>query len=214
MSTISKDCNNLGRCVEVYFDLSSPFAYLGYERVWDVAERTGATVRERPFLLGGLFRAIGQADVPLFSMPLVKQRYMSTDLARWAAYAGLPFSFPARFPMNTVKALRMLHALPADVGPRRRALTSALFRAYWGGEGADLSSDVVLTRLAAEAGLDGSALLARASESAIKDALRAETEDAAARGVFGAPTFVVGNDLFWGQDRLVLAEGALRRLPS
>jgi 2-hydroxychromene-2-carboxylate isomerase len=214
MSTIALDSNGSGRSVEVYFDFSSPFAYLGYERVWDVAERTGATVRERPFLLGGLFRAIGQADVPLFSMPLVKQRYMTTDLARWAAYAGLPFSFPARFPMNTVKALRMLHALPAGAGLRRRAFTSALFRAYWGGEGADLSSDAVLTRLASEAGLDGAALLARASEPAAKDALRAETDGAAARGVFGAPTFVVGGELFWGQDRLVLVEAALRRLPS
>lgn len=186
--------------VELYYDFSSPFAYLGFERLFPVAREAGARVVLRPFLLGALFKAVGQVDVPFLAMPPAKQRYVLRDLERWAELAGLPYAFPSRFPMTTVKALRLVLAAPEQA---REALSRALFRAYWGGEGRDLSSDVELGRTLEEVGLDP-ALLAAASEPMWKEALRTATAEAAERGVFGAPTFVVGEHLVWGQDRLEL----------
>jgi 2-hydroxychromene-2-carboxylate isomerase len=186
------------RTVEVFFDFSSPFAYLGASQVASLAERTGAKVIWRPLLLGGLFRTIGQADVPLFTFSEAKQRFVGQDLERWAAYWGVPYRFPTRFPMNTVKALRMYLALPEE---RRDAFRAAAFRAYWA-EDRDLSDDAVLRELAGDA-------VDRIDTPEIKHALRAATDEAAARGVFGVPTFVVDGELYWGQDRLGLVERAL-----
>lgn len=201
-----------GAEVELFFDYSSPFAYLGFERLAPVLERTGARLRLRPFLLGGLFRDIGQVDVPLFAQPAAKQRHTALDLERWAARGGVPYAFPARFPMNTVKALRVTLAAPEGA---RAPLARALFRAYWGGPGRDLADDATLAELASSVGLDGPALAARARDADLRDALRASTDEARARGAFGAPTFFVHRpgaapEMFWGQDRLGLVEAALR----
>lgn len=186
------------RTVEVFFDFSSPFAYLGASQVAGLAERTGAKVIWRPLLLGGLFRTIGQADVPLFTFSEAKQRFVAADLDRWAAYWGVPFRFPSRFPTSTVKALRTYLALPEA---RRGAFRDAVFRAYWA-EDRDIGDEAVLRALAGDA-------VDRSEAPDIKHALRAATDEAAARGVFGVPTFVVDGELFWGQDRLGLVERAL-----
>ena len=188
------------RTLEVFFDFSSPFAYLGAGQVEALAARTGAQVVWRPLLLGGLFRSIGQADVPLFTFSEAKQRFVGRDLERWAAYWGVPFRFPTRFPISSVKALRAYLALPEA---RRGAFRDAVFRAYWA-EDRDIADDAVLRELAGGS-LEGSEALE------IKHALRAATEEAAGRGVFGVPTFVVDGELFWGQDRLGLVERALVR---
>jgi 2-hydroxychromene-2-carboxylate isomerase len=186
--------------LEVFFDFSSPFAYLGASQVQALAARTGARVIFRPLLLGGLFRSIGQADVPLFTFSEAKQRFVGKDLERWAAHWGVPFRFPSRFPTSSVRALRTYLALPeADRGPFR----DAVFRAYWA-EDRDIADEAVLRELAGPA-VDG------ADAPEIKHALRMATEEAAARGVFGVPTFVVNGELYWGQDRLGLVERALSR---
>lgn len=191
--------------LEFHFDFSSPFAYLAATQVQRLAERAGADLDYKPFLLGGLFRAIGTANVPLFTMPEAKQRHAGADMRRWAAHWGVPFSFPSRFPMNTVKALRLVLAAEPASRPR---LTDAIFHAYWA-EDRDISDPSVLVRVATRAGLDGAALAAQTSSDEIRAALQEATDLAAQRGIFGAPSFFAGDLLFWGQDRLDLVEKAL-----
>jgi 2-hydroxychromene-2-carboxylate isomerase len=194
-----------GRSVDFWYDFSSPFAYLASTRVQGLAERTGARVDWRPFLLGGLFRAIGSPNVPLHSFAESKQRFMRKDMQRHARAYGVPFEFPSRFPMRTVLPLRM--ALAA--GPDIARLSHAVFRAYWG-EDRDISSPSELARIAAEAGLDPT-LVEGASDPTVKQSLLAAGEQAVALGLCGAPSFVVGDQVFWGQDRLGFVEMALGR---
>ena len=188
-----------------YFDFSSPFAYLGATQIEAVAARRGATVVYRPFLLGALFKQLGTPDVPLFAMPPAKRAVIHADMMRWADHWAVPLRFPTRFPMNTVKPLRMVLQVAAD---RRAALVGPLFRAFWV-EDLDISDDAVLASVATAAGFDGPALVAGARDEAVKHALKTATEEAAARGLCGAPSFVVGDLLFWGQDRLDFVGRAL-----
>ncbi|WP_170319590.1 2-hydroxychromene-2-carboxylate isomerase [Polyangium spumosum] len=191
--------------VEFFFDFSSPFAYLGATQVEALAARKGATLVYRPFLLGALFKAIGTPNVPLAAMPEPKRRLITADLYRWADHWGVPFRFASRFPMNTVKPLRMVLAAPeTHVGP----LVAALYRAYWALD-RDISADDVLVDVATSVGLDGAALVAATADERIKQRLREATEQAERAGVCGAPCFRVGDLLFWGQDRLLFVEKAL-----
>ncbi len=193
----------MSHTLDLYWDFSSPFAYLGATQAEALAARTGATLRWKPMLLGGLFRAIGQADAPLNTFSEAKKAHVFQDMQRWAAHYGVPFAFPAQFPMSTVKAMRVWIALP---DARKDAFRERTFRAYWA-EGRDISSDAVLSELLGE---DAVEILALTQTPAIKQALIAATEAAQARGVFGAPTWVVDDaELFWGQDRIPLVERAL-----
>ena len=154
-------------------------------------------------LLGGLFRTLGQVDVPLTAMSDAKQRMMRLDMERWASYLGVPFRFPSRFPMNTVKAMRIWLALPEH---RRDAFREATYRAYWA-EDRDIGDEAVLRSLI---GVDADETLARIQTPEIKQALIAATQHAKDAGVFGAPTWIVdGKDLYWGQDRMGFVEEAL-----
>lgn len=190
--------------LDVYFDFSSPYSYLGVSQVDALAARTGATVVWRPFLLGGLFRAIGQADAPMLTWSDAKRMHTLKDIQRWADYYGVPFTFNARFPTNSLRAMRCYLALPEA---KRGAFREAVFRAVWA-EDRDISDEAVLRDILGD---DADATLAAAATPAVKDALKKATDDAVAAGVFGAPTFVVdGEELFWGQDRLPLVERALR----
>ena len=191
--------------VSFFFDVSSPFAYLAATQIEAVAQRRSARVRWRPFLLGALFKSLGTADVPLFTMPQAKQRLARADMDRWAAHYGVPFRFPSRFPMNTVKALRMILQLP---DAQRPALALALFRAYWADD-RDINDDAELASIAALIGLDGPALLAGARTDIVKEQLKAATAEAERAGLCGAPSFLVGDLLFWGQDRLLFVDKAL-----
>ncbi|MBX3212155.1 MAG: 2-hydroxychromene-2-carboxylate isomerase [Labilithrix sp.] len=192
------------RVLEVFWDFSSPFAYLGALQVAAVAARTGAEVRWHPILLGGLFRSLGGPEVPLATFSDAKQRYTLVDLQRWAAYWRLPFRFPSRFPTRSLKALRLYLALPEE---RRARYREATFRACWADD-RDITDETVLVDCAGGDAVARDAL-SRAGGDDVKAALRASTEGAAARGVFGVPTFVVDGELYWGQDRLALVEEAL-----
>lgn len=190
--------------LELYWDFSSPFAYLGYMQAEALARRAGATLVQRPMLLGGLFKQVGQPMVPLSTWPPSKQAYYFEDMRRSAEAAGVPFKFPSRFPMNTIKALRVYLALPEA---RRDAFARAAFKAYWA-EDRDIADDAVLGDLL---GVDAIAVLDRTQAPEIKQALAEATTRAVSAGVFGAPAWVVdGKDLYWGQDRIVLVERALR----
>ena len=206
--------------LEIYWDFSSPFAYLGSTQAEALAARTGATLVWRPMLLGAVFKAIGTADAPILTWSEAKRSYFFKDLARWADHWGVPFRFPSRFPMMTVKPLRVWFALPEE---RRKAFLDATFRAYWG-EDRDISDEGTLRALIDSDGENAGVLparpligdgadevLARCGTKEVKDALFASTQRAIDAGVFGAPTWVVdGKDLFWGQDRIILVERALR----
>jgi 2-hydroxychromene-2-carboxylate isomerase len=193
------------RTIDFYWDFSSPFAYLASTQAAALAARTGAVVVSKPILLGGLFRAIGTADVPLATFSEAKQRHVANDLDRWAAYWMKPFRFPSRFPTHSLKALRVWYALGED---RRDAYRDAVFRAYWA-EDRDITDEAVLASCVGDEAA-ARAALAKSGGDDVKAALRAATDEAAARGVFGVPTFVVGGELFWGQDRLDLVEEAAR----
>ncbi len=194
----------MAHTLELYWDFSSPFAYLGSTQAEALAARTGATLIWRPMLLGAVFKAIGIADAPILTWSEAKRTYYFKDLTRWAAHWGVPFNFPSRFPMVTVKPLRVWLALPEE---RRSAFLHKTFRAYWG-EGSDISDEATLRALIGE-GADE--VMARCATPEVKDALFAATKRALDAGVFGAPTWVVdGKELFWGQDRIVLVERALR----
>jgi 2-hydroxychromene-2-carboxylate isomerase len=194
-----------GREVSFFYDFSSPFAYLASTQIEAVARRAGATVRFRPFLLGALFKAIGTPEVPLFAMPEAKRPMLGKDIARWAEHWGVPFQFPSRFPVNSVKALRLVLQVPPVAQP---PLIHALYRAGWV-EDRDLTSDAELAAIATSVGLDGPALVGGTTSNAVKEALRAATAEAQAAGLCGAPSFLVGDLLFWGQDRLGFVEKAL-----
>lgn len=190
--------------LDLYWDFSSPFAYLGSSQAEALAARTGATLRWQPMLLGGLFRSIGQADAPLLTWSDAKKEHSMLDMQRWAEHYDVPFRFPNKFPVSSVKAMRCWLALPEA---ERGAFRERTFRAYWA-EGKDISDDAVLGELL---GAHAADVLAQTQTPAIKQALIAATEAAVARGVFGAPTWVVDErELFWGQDRIPLVERALR----
>ena len=192
------------RVLDVYWDFSSPFAYVGAKQVEEVARRTGARVSWHPLLLGGLFKSIGTAEVPLATFSAAKQRYILKDVERWAAYAGVPFRFPTRFPAQSLRALRVYLALPEA---HRASYRDAVLRACWADD-RDISDDAVLSSCIADETV-ARAALASANSDVVKSELRNLTEAAAKRGVFGVPTFGVGRELFWGQDRLELVEEAL-----
>lgn len=194
----------MAHTLEIYWDFSSPFAYLGSTQAEKLAARTGAALAWRPMLLGGLFKSIGQVEVPLFTWSDAKKRYYFQDMTRWAEYWGVPFRFPTRFPMHSLKALRTYLALPEE---RRGAFREKTFRAYWA-EDRDIADDATLRELVGD-GADE--VLARTQSPEVKKALVDATQRAVDAGVFGAPTWVVdGTELFWGQDRIPLVERCLR----
>jgi 2-hydroxychromene-2-carboxylate isomerase len=167
-------------------------------------------LRWRPILLGGLFRVVGSGDGPMASMSAARAHLNLLDMHRWAEHWGVPLVMPASHPNRTVTAMR---AIVASDDTARAA--KALFAAYWA-EGRDLSDPAVVTDALDAAGFDGSALVSAADRPEIKDALRARTDEAAEAGAFGVPSFVVrgvsgDSDLFWGQDRLMFLQDAMRR---
>jgi 2-hydroxychromene-2-carboxylate isomerase len=181
--------------VDFYFDPVSPYAWLAtYSMEW--AEEAGADIRFVPVLLAGLLKAhgnLGPAEVP------AKRAYLFRDVMREATRYGFPFAGPPGHPFNPLTALRMCTALQDDA--RRRELALALIRACWE-RGEDISDASVLARLADEAGFDGKALVEQAATPAVKQALATATLDAVAAGIFGVPTFRLGDELFWGGDRI------------
>jgi 2-hydroxychromene-2-carboxylate isomerase len=187
--------------LDVYFDVASPFAYLGLTQLPQLTEVTGVAPRLVPILLGGLFRAIGQVDVPLLAMPASKQRYTLAEMRRWAHWWGVPFAMPRKFPQRTVAAQRLC-LLPTHPAEQLR-LAIALGRAMWA-EQRDLEDADTLRGVLAECGMPRE-WLERTQEPQIKAALAERTADAHAAGVFGVPTWIVGRRyLMWGHDRLEL----------
>jgi 2-hydroxychromene-2-carboxylate isomerase len=199
-----------GATLDVYFDVASPFSYLGLTQLPALACATGVTPRLHPILLGALFKQIGQVDVPMHAMPAAKQRYVRLEMERWARWWGEPFAFPAKFPQRTVDAQRLC-LLACDRGfDAGVKLATQLGRAMWA-DGKNLEDRDVLRAVVESAGLP-SGWVDRTKEPELKERLAESTARAIEARVFGVPTFVVnGDQLFWGQDRLALVAEALAR---
>ncbi|MEJ1970719.1 MAG: 2-hydroxychromene-2-carboxylate isomerase [Rhizomicrobium sp.] len=185
--------------LEFWFEFASTYSYPAALRVEKVAAAAGVGLRWRPFLLGPIFGSQGWNDSP-FNIYPVKGKYMWRDLERICAREGLPLALPPRrFPQNGLKAARL-----ALVGERQGwapGFIRAVFTANFG-QAKDIGDDAVLAEILNHLGVDASAALAAANTPENKAALKAQTGEAVTRGLFGAPSFTVGDELFWGNDRL------------
>jgi 2-hydroxychromene-2-carboxylate isomerase len=189
------------RAVDFFFDLSSPYSYLASTQIERVA--AGAGVRFRPMVLSAVFKAANNV-MPAKSPP--KAKWMIDDLARWARHYGVPFHYSDRFPVNAMKGHRMIVACDDEAAQAR--LSHRLFSALWVDD-RDLTADEVLIDAARLCDLDGPSLLKQTEQPAVKGRLRENTDEAIRRGAFGAPAIFVGDQLFWGNDRLLFVAEAL-----
>lgn len=191
------------RTVEFLFDVGSPTTYLAHKRMPGLIARTGAEVIYVPVLLGGVFKATGNAS-PV-TVP-AKGVWMGADMARFAKKFGVSLNMNPHFPINTITMMRMLAGLVGEES--FPAVVDTLFDAMWKGR-RNMGDPAVLAETLTKAGFEAPALLALAEAQAAKDALKSNTESAVARGVFGAPTFFVDDEMYFGQDRLDWVEEAV-----
>ncbi len=192
--------------LEFFFDYGSPYSYLADTQLPALAARTGAELLYRPMLLGGVFKATGNRS-PALEPVENKRRYGTLELRRWVAHYGVPFRGNPFFPIDTLRLMRTAVAAQRERVFER--LHRVVFPAFWAQE-RNLGDPDVLREVLEGAGLDAKRLAARAEDPEIKAELRATTEEAVARGAFGAPSFYVGDQLFFGNDRLPFVERALR----
>jgi 2-hydroxychromene-2-carboxylate isomerase len=194
--------------VEFFYDYSSPWTYLAFTRIEELCHRHGGELVWRPILVGGIFNTVNPSVYEQRERPVpAKARYMAKDLHDWARLYGLTLRFPPTvFPVNSVKALRgALVALEQGCISRYSA---RVFHAYFG-EDRDISHDDVLRAIVEEVGLDTAAYFTKIASPPYKDRIRANTEECVERGGFGSPTIFVGDDMYFGNDRLVLVDAAL-----
>ncbi len=182
--------------VEFYFDVISPASYLAWTQMRTLADETGATVAWKPILLGGVFKATGNAS-PI-TVP-AKGKWLFADLHRWARAQGVEFKMNDEFPINSLPIMRGLIAYRDD--ERFGALVAGFFDAMWVSN-KNLTEPEVIGRVVAEAGIDPAEFAEKIQDPAVKQALIDATDEAVKRGAFGVPTFFIGDNMHWGQDRL------------
>ena len=194
----------MARTLEFYFDYGSPYSYLADTQVEAIAQRAGATLVRKPMLLGGVFKATGNhspAELPQ------KSAWSAFDMPIWARHYGVPFQRNPFFPVNTLALMRGAAAAQIDGSFER--YHPAVFKAMWV-EGRNLNDMKEVAAVLTAAGLDAGKFGARIQDPDVKDRLKATTEEAVARGVFGAPTCFVDKMMFFGNDRLPFVELALK----
>jgi len=185
--------------IEFCFDFVSPTAYLAFHAAPDAAARAGAELVYKPFFLGAVMQATGNRPPGTVK---AKADYFAIDVARCARHLGIAYVANPHFPFNTRPALRAAIGL-GDEPEHQMAFLEACFRHAWGRETPrDLGDPAALDALCHEEGFDGERIAALANADENRDALRANTDAAIARGAFGAPTFFVGDEIFFGHDRL------------
>ncbi len=198
----------MARHLDFYFDCSSPWTYLAFHAIQPLIAEVGAEIAWKPILVGGVFNAVNQTVYDSRAKPNpLKQAYMLKDLAAWARLYGLKIAFrPTIFPVNSVKCMRgAFVALDED---KLVPYATAAFEAYWGDD-RDIGREDVLADIAAKAGLERQRFFAGIETDACKARLRANTDELIARGGFGSPTMFVGEQMFFGNDRLPLIKAAL-----
>ena len=194
------------KTVDFYFDFGSPASYLAYTQLPKLCADAGAALNWKPMLLGGVFQATGNhspATVPL------KGKYMVGDLQRFATRYGVPFNHNPHFPVNTLMLMRAAVGLQMREDPRFGEYVEAVFTSMWV-QGSNLNDLAVTGAMLHNAGFDPAAILALVSQQDVKDRLKVLTQRAVERGIFGAPTMFVGDQMFWGQDRLDFVREALK----
>jgi 2-hydroxychromene-2-carboxylate isomerase len=195
--------------IEFFFDCSSPWTYLAFHNIQPLAQKFGEDIVWRPILVGGIFNSVNPSVYESRKTPVpAKARYMKKDLADWARSSGLAIRMPPTvFPVNSVKAMRGCIWLGAEMVPFARAV----FEAYWGDD-KDISKDEVLGEICTRVGIDPAKFFAGIADQAIKDQLKANTDEVIARGGFGSPTIYLDKtDMYFGNDRLPLIREALQR---
>jgi 2-hydroxychromene-2-carboxylate isomerase len=193
--------------IDFYFDVSSPWTYLAFRNIQPMATELQVTINWRPVLVGGIFNTVNQrmyASREDSNSP--RNRYVLKDLQDCARQTGLTIVFPPKvFPVNSVKAMRGCIWLAQDQRFKQHllAFVEAAFAAYFTQQ-QDISQDEVLANICQSLGIDAEAFANGIAQPDIKEALKANTDDAIARGAFGVPSFFVGDDMYFGNDRLDL----------
>lgn len=196
--------------VEFFYDLSSPWTRVAFANIRPIIADAGADIIWRPFLVGGVFNAVNQSVYAARANPEDPKFRLSFHwLKEWAKLANVPMNFPSEHhPVKSVHAMRVCCALEDDQA-RLLTFTEAAFNAYFT-DARNIDDPEVLAAIADETGLDGAALIAQAGEQAVKDRLRANTEEAIERGAFGSPTIIINDKrLYFGNDQLPLVAQAL-----
>ncbi len=196
--------------IEFFFDCSSPWTYLAFHNIQPLAADLKEPIQWRPVLVGGIFNAVNPSVYAQRDKPVpAKAAYMLKDMQDWANEAGLKIIMPPRvFPVNSVKAMR--GCLWLEPQGKLLAFASAVFEAYWSRE-EDISQDAVLLKICQAIGVDGAEFLAGIAQPAIKEQLKSNTEEVIRRGGFGSPTMFLGEDMYFGNDRLALLKAAILR---
>lgn len=197
----------MNKTFEFFFDLGSPATYLAWTQLPALCQATGSTVTYRPMLLGGVFQATGNASPAIIP---AKGRYMLKDLQRYARRYGVPFVFNSHFPINTLALMRGAMGYLEQEHEAFLSYLEAMFIALWV-EDRNLGDPIVISEVLEEAGLQPERFKAFGQAEQVKAALKANTDEAVQRGVFGAPSFFVAGDLFFGQDRIDFVRQALDR---
>jgi len=194
----------MARTLEFFFDYGSPYSYLADTQVEAIARRAGASLVRRPMLLGGVFKATGNhspAELP------AKAKWSGSDMPMWARHYGVPFQRNPFFPVNTLALMR--GAAAAQIDGLFERYHPAVYKAMWV-DGRNLNEIGEVAAVLTAAGLDARKFGQRIQEQDVKDRLKATTDEAVARGVFGAPTIFVEDRMFFGNDRLPFVEMALK----
>ncbi|MGB5826003.1 MAG: 2-hydroxychromene-2-carboxylate isomerase [Pseudomonas mandelii] len=196
----------MSKTVEFFFDLGSPATYLAYTQLPKICEQTDSQLVYKPILLGGVFKATGNASPT--TIP-AKGRYMFQDLDRYAKRYGVPLKFNPHFPINTLMLMRAVTGMQLRHPERFQAFIDCLFHALWV-EGRSLDDPATVAAVLTRNGFDPNEVLALTADEDVKTALKDNTEQAVQRGVFGAPCMFIGDQMFFGQDRLDFVLEALR----
>ncbi len=195
----------MSRKVEFFFDVGSPTTYLAWTQLPALCAKADAELVCRPMLLGGVFQATGNASPA--TVP-AKGRYMDADMARFAHRYGVPLARNPFFPVNTLMLMRGATGAQLRAPERFEDYLSAVFHAMWVAP-QNLNDPAIAAAMLAAAGFEPAEVAGWVGDAEVKAALRATTEEAVARGVFGAPTMFVGDAMFFGQDRLEFVREAL-----
>jgi len=194
----------MSKHIQFWFDIGSPAAFLAWTQIEAIATRYQAELHWKPMLLGGVFKATGNSPP---AAVVAKGRYMLADLGRYAQRYGIALQFNPHFPVNTLMVMRGLTGMLQE--PAFPATLKLLYEGMWQG-GHNLADTEVVRTLLNDAGLEGDEFITLSRDTAVKEKLRQSTEEAVSRGVFGAPSIFVDDELFFGQDRLDFVEQALR----
>lgn len=195
------------KSVEFYFDLGSPYSYLAYYRLLQIAEQQEIQIVYKPILLGGVFKATGNRS-PI-EIP-VKGVYSILDMQRWSEYYHIPMQMNPHFPMNTLTLMRILTGVQLLHLEKFEQVLKLLFDAMFGTP-QNLNEPTVLAEVLKPSGFSVEDIMSMVQSDVVKQKLITETEQAILRGIFGAPTFFVGDEMYWGQDRLHFVEQALNK---